>query len=143
MNNNYTRAYKDIFYILMSVEEKYKNNVPKELINFFKDNADNQYIPIIDLSKPLIEQKLSEETEALLCLINLNYWCTPEEKEQLLKKYEINEKEAEEELRKQYEIKFKKKLEIQDIKAITVIQKQNVFTKILKFVKEMITKKKQ
>ena len=143
MNNNYTRAYKDIFYILMSVEEKYKNNVPKELINFFKDNADNQYIPIIDLSKPLIEQKLSEETEALLCLINLNYWCTPEEKEQLLKKYEINEKEAEEELRKQYEIKFKKKLEIQDIKAIEVIQKQNFFTKILKFVNEIITKKKQ
>ena len=143
MVNNYTRAYKDIFYILMSVEEKYKNNVPKELINFFKDNADNQYIPIIDLSKPLIEQKLSEETEALLCLINLNYWCTPEEKEQLLKKYEINEKEAEEELRKQYEIKFKKKLEIQDIKAIEVIQKQNFFTKILKFVKEIITKKKQ
>lgn len=143
MNNNYTRAYKDIFYILMSVEEKYKNNVPKELINFFKDNADNQYIPIIDLSKPLIEQKLSEETEALLCLINLNYWCTPEEKEQLLKKYEINEKEAEEELKKQYEIKFKKKLEIQDIKAIEVIQKQNFFTKILKFVNEIITKKKQ
>lgn len=142
MVNNYTRAYKDIFYILMSVEEKYKNNVPKELINFFKDNADNQYIPAIDLSKPLIDQKISQETEALLCLINLNYWCTPKEKEQLLKKYEINEKEAEEQLRKQYEIKFKEKLQIQDIKAIAVIEKQNVFTKILKFLKEIITKKK-
>ena len=140
--NNYSRAYKDIFYILMSLEEKYKNKIPKELIRFFKENADNQYIPTIDFSKPLIEQKISEETEVLLCLINLNYWCTPEEKEKLLKKYEINEKEAEEQLQKQYEIKFKEKPQIQDIKAIAVIEKENIFTKILRFFKGIITKKK-
>ena len=92
--NNYSRAYKDIFYFLMSLEEKYKNKIPKELIKFFKENADNQYVPTIDLSKPLIDQKISKETEVLLCLINLNYWCTQEEKEELLKKYEINEKEV-------------------------------------------------
>ena len=61
--NNYSRAYKDIFYILMSLEEKYKNKIPKELIKFFKENADNQYVPTIDLSKPLIDQKISKETE--------------------------------------------------------------------------------
>ena len=140
--NNYSRAYKDIFYILMSVEEKYKNKIPKELIKFFKENADNQYVPAIDLSKPLIEQKISDETEVLLCLINLNYWCTAEEKEDLLKKYEINEKEAEEQLRKQYEIKFKEKPQIQDIKAIALVQQQNIFTKIVNFFKRIITKKK-
>jgi len=142
MVNNYSRAYKDIFYILMSIEEKYKNKVPKELIKFFKDNADNQYIPTIDFTKPLIEQKISQETEVLLCLINLNYWCTPEEKVELLKKYEINEKEAEEQLQKQYEIKFKERPQIQDIKAIAVIEKENIFIKILKFFKEIIAKKK-
>ena len=140
--NNYSRAYKDIIYILMSLEEKYKNKIPKELIKFFKDNADNQYIPTIDFSKPLISQKLSEETEGLLCLINLNYWCTPEEKEELLKKYEINEKEAEEQLQNQYEIKFKEKLQIQDIKAIAVIEKESIFAKLIKFLKGIITKKK-
>ena len=142
IGNNYSRAYKDIFYILMSVEEEYKNKIPKELIKFFKDNADNQYIPTIDFSKPLIDQKISKETEVLLCLINLNYWCTPEEKEELLKKYELNEKEAEEQLRSQYEIKFNKKTQIQDIKAIAIIEEENIFTKILKFFKAIITKKK-
>ena len=142
MVNDYSRAYKDIYYILMSVEEKYKNKIPSELINFFRDNADNQYIPTIDLSKPLIDQKISRETEVLLCLINLNYWCTLEEKDELLKKYEINEKEAEEQLRNTYEIKFNKSAKIEDVKAIAVIEKENMFTKILKFFKGIITKKK-
>ena len=141
--SKYSRAYKDIFYILMSVEKTYKNKIPKELIKFFKDNADSQYIPTIDFSKPLIDQKISEGTEVLLCLINLNYWCTPEEKEELLKKYEINENQAEEQLRKKYEIKFKGKPQIQDIKAIAIIEKENIFTKILKFYKAIITKKKK
>lgn len=142
MVNDYSRAYKDIYYILMSLEEKYKNKIPNELIKFFKDNADNQYISAIDLSKPLIEQKISEKTEILLCLINLNYWCTPEEKEQLLKKYEINEKEAEEQLRNQYEIKFKERPQIQEVKAIAIIEKENIFTKIVNFLKRIISKKK-
>ena len=142
MVNEYSRAYKDIFYILMTVEENYKNKVPSELIKFFKENADKQYIPTIDFSKSLIEQNISEKTEELICLINLNYWCTPEEKEELLKKYEINEKEVEEQLRNQYEIKYKEKPKIEDIKAIAIIEKENIFTRILKFLKGIITKKK-
>ena len=72
MVNEYSRAYKDIFYILMTVEENYKNMVPSELIKFFKENADKQYISTIDFSKSLIEQNISEKTEELICLINLN-----------------------------------------------------------------------
>lgn len=142
MTNNYSRAYSDICYILNALEEKYIQQIPDELIKFFRDNADSQHISRIDLSKPLIEQEISRETEQLLCLLNLNYWCTPEEKEELLKKYEMNEKEADEQLQNKYEIKFNKNAKIEDVKAMTVLEKESIFAKIVKFLKRIITKKK-
>lgn len=91
MVNIYSKSYSDICYILSALEEEYTKRIPSELIKFFKDNADPQYLSKIDLSKPLTEQDISDETEQLICLLNLNYWCTSEEKEKLLKKYETNE----------------------------------------------------
>lgn len=141
--SNYNQAYSDISYILSSLEEKYVKKIPEELITFFSDNADPYYIPKIDITKPLTNQKMSQETELLICLLNISYWCTPQEKEELLKKYEINEKEIEEQLRNRYEIKFKEKPQLEDVKMMVVLEKENIFSKIIKFVKAIINKKKQ
>ena len=84
----YSKAYADIYYILSVLEEEYTKNIPEELIEFFRENADLQHLSRIDLSKPLTEQNISEETERLICLLNLNYWCTSEEKEELLNQYQ-------------------------------------------------------
>jgi len=142
MMNIYSRAYTDIYHILSALEDKYIKKIPSELIDFFRDNADLEYISKIDVTKPLIEQEISQETEQLICLLNLSYWCTPQEKEELLKKYEINEKEAQEQLQNKYEIKFNKNAKIEDVKAITVIEKESIFSKIIRFIKGIITKKK-
>ena len=142
MMKTYSKAYADVYYILSALEEKYTNKIPTDLIEFFKDNAEPHYLSTIDLTKPLTEQEISEETEQLICLLNLNYWCTPEEKEELLKKYELNEKDVEEQLRNTYEIKFNKNAKIEDVKALTVIEKESIFAKIKKFIKRIILNKK-
>lgn len=142
MINDYSRAYKDIYYIIMAIEEEYRKKIPSDLIEFFKENADMQYISNINFSKPLVEQKISQKTEELLCLINLNYWCMPEEKDKLLKKYAINEKEVEEQLRNKYQIEFKKNPKIEEIKALATIEKENVLTRIIRFIKRIIRNKK-
>ena len=142
MMNIYAKSYADVYYILNALEEKYTNKIPNDLIEFFRDNAEPHYLSRIDLTKPLTEQEISEETEQLICLLNLNYWSTPEEKEELLKKYELNEKEAEEQLRNTYEIKFNKNAKIEDVKALAVIEKESIFTKIKNFIKRIILNKK-
>lgn len=136
MNDEYSKAYADICYILSILEEKYTDVIPEELKNFFRENADIQYLPSIDITKPLTEQKINEKTEQLICLLNLNYWCTPTEKEQLLKKYEANEREIQEMLRNKYEIKFKKPPKIEDVKAIMVIEKESFFKRAIKYIKK-------
>lgn len=142
MINIYSRAYADISYILKAIEEKYTQQIPYELIEFFRKNADPEYRSKIDLSKPLTEQEISKETEQLICLLNLNYWCTQSEKQELLKRYELNEQEIEEQLRNQYEIKFNKNTQLEDVKAIAVIKKESILSKIIKFIKEIMIKKK-
>ena len=102
MNDDYSKAYADICYILSILEDKYSDAIPKELKNFFIENADIQYLSNIDITKPLTEQNINEKTEQLICLLNLNYWCTPTEKKQLLEKYEANEHEIQEMLRNKY-----------------------------------------
>lgn len=135
--NTYKKAYADIYYILNALEEEYRNKVHDKLIEFFRENADQYYVPKIDITKKLIDQNISEETEQLICLLNLNYWCTPKEKDELLKRYEINEQI----LQEQYRIKFKENNKIEDIKDVIIIEKESIFAKIIKFLKSIIAKK--
>lgn len=137
MSNAYKKAYADIYYILRSLEEKYRKKVPEGVVKFFRENAEPHYLSRIDLTKPLTEQEISEETEQLICLLNLEYWCTPEEKQELLKKYEINEQILQEQLKNKYEIKFNKNAKIEDVKALIVIEEDSIFKKIRKFIKSI------
>lgn len=142
MNNTHSRAYTDIMYILGAIDEKYVQQLPTELVKFFIANADHEYISKIDLSKPLTEQEISKETEQIICLLNLNYWCTTKEKQELLKKYKLNEQEVDKQLHDKYEIKYNKNLKVEDVKAIAVLKQESIFSKIIKFIKEIIIKKK-
>jgi len=140
--NIYSKAYADIYYILGCLDDEYKKKIPKKLIDFFRDNAEPYYLSDIDITKPLIEQNISQETEQLICLLNLNYWCDQNEKQELLKKYELNEQEIEAQLQNKYDIKFNKIFQIEDVKAIAIIEKENIFSKILKLLKRIMSKKK-
>lgn len=139
-----SQAYSDIAWILNGLEEKYLNKLPGKLIEFFEDNKDPFYISSIDIMRPLAEQELSQETEAILCLLNLNYWCTPEEKEKLMAQYEMNEKEYQEELRKKYKIDnlfdtVNKNIEPEPIEqtSMVVVKEKNIFMKIIDKIKNI------
>lgn len=87
-------AYAEIDEILNLLEDEYKEKIPENVRSFFKEERNNDYIPQIDTSKPLIEQNLKRETLVLLAILNLNYWCENErEKQEFLNQLAENEKE--------------------------------------------------
>ena len=103
MTNEQMKSYTEILTIINNMELKYKEKVPKKLIDFFERNKLKEYVFNIDFTKPLKEQKFSEKTLPLLAMINLNYWCkNEEEKKELIKHYSENEKKYQEELREKY-----------------------------------------
>ena len=129
-------AYSEINEIINMLEDEDKNKVPENIRNFFKEEKNNDYIPQIDPSKPLIEQNLKRETIILLTILNLNYWCENEdEKQKWWNELEKNQKESEE-LKEKYKLEnlFKKKNDIGTLKEelqIVKYKKQNIIQKVL------------
>ena len=84
MENELAQAYSEVYEIL-----KYK-----DVLNIFKTKRDKNYKVNINPNLPLEDQKLHRKTLILLSVLNLDYWCDPDEREEILNIYWKNEKES-------------------------------------------------
>lgn len=85
-------ACAEINCILNQLDKESLKKIPYELVSYFSNNRDKNYISNIDLNIPLANQKLRLETINILCAINYMYLCDDKEKEELDRIYEENEK---------------------------------------------------
>lgn len=96
-------AYAELLEILSLMEEKYTKKIPKKLMSVFETNALSTYEKHIDVNKPLIEQKITRKTSALIAVLTVQYWCeTQEQKQELLNIFEQNQIKHDEEIRRKY-----------------------------------------
>ena len=106
------RAYSEIDEFLGLLSEEQRNEIPKKLRDFFKEEKDQEYFKNIDKDIPIKDQNLKEETLAIIALLNLQYWCKDEEEKKRLQEiYAQNEKEYQDMLYEKYNPNdiFKKK----------------------------------
>ena len=106
------QAYSEIDEFLGLLSEEQRNEIPKKLRDFFKEEKDQEYFKNIDKDIPIKDQNLKEETLAIIALLNLQYWCKDEEKRKRLQEiYAQNEKEYQDMLYEKYNPNdiFKKK----------------------------------
>lgn len=96
------QAYSEIDEFLGLLSEKQRNEIPKKLRQFFKEEKDQEYFKNIDKDIPIKDQNLKEETLAIIALLNLQYWCKDEEKKRLRAIYTQNEKEYQDMLYEKY-----------------------------------------
>lgn len=81
---NTRQAYSEIdeFLGLLSIEQR--NEIPQKLRELFAQEKDKNYKKEINLTIPIKEQNLKEETLGIIALLNLEYWCKDEyEKQQM------------------------------------------------------------
>lgn len=103
MDKRYSDVYTEAYEIINHMEQKEINKIPKNVIDFIRENKNDNYEFKIDEDKNLEEQNLKRDTLVLMALISLNYWCeNDEEKEELLRKYSENDKKRERELREKF-----------------------------------------
>lgn len=106
------QAYSEIDEFLGLLSEEQRNEIPKKLRDFFKEEKDQEYFKNIDKDIPIKDQNLKEETLAIIALLNLQYWCKDEEEKKRLQEiYAQNEKEYQDMLYEKYNPNdiFKKK----------------------------------
>ena len=133
------QAYSEIDEFLGLLSEEQRNEIPKKLRDFFKEEKDQEYFKNIDKDIPIKDQNLKEETLAIIALLNLQYWCEDEnEKKRLKEVYAKNEKRYQEYLQVQFnpnEI-FKKKEPTQESLSI-VEYKESIIKKLVNKIKNI------
>lgn len=76
-------AYKEIYEILKIFPSELVNKVPKDIIDFFYENMDNNYE--YNISKETFDgQTMLEETAAILTILFRDYWSNQKQKEKLI-----------------------------------------------------------
>ena len=143
---NTRQAYSEIdeFLGLLSIEQR--NEIPQKLRELFAQEKDSNYKKGINLTIPIKEQNLKEETLAIIALLNLEYWCKDDtEKERLKKVYAQNEKEYQIMLQEKFnpDNMFKKKETIleneeQQMQCVQMIKyKESFFKRIINRILEI------
>ena len=147
--DNSSLAYSEVCTILNMLEDEYKERGPKNVMDFFEEERDKEYNPIIDVNIPLEKQNLKRKTLVLLAILNLNYWCdSEEEKQEILDSFAKNEelkRIKEKELTENYNINnlFKKIENNENKTEVSLIEykKQNFIQKIILKIKSLFRRK--
>ena len=138
ITNEEAIACTETLQILNLIEKEYYDRIPKDLIDLLQANA-IKYYQYFDEKGNL---KISNLTEQILCYLNLQYWCTEEEKERLIKKYEENDQKLKEkyDIDKILEKRTNEKIDISEDKKDTTdltVVKENFLTKLFEKIKNL------
>ena len=105
MTNEYRKTLCDIDLILEQLSEEERNKVPAKLRKLIHDNKLENYTSNIRVDIPLEDQKLSDNTNAFLAMLYINYWTEDEnEKLELQKIFNENEDKYQKELSEKYNV---------------------------------------
>ena len=96
----YSIAYTEVLEILKHMPKKDYNKLPKEKINFYASNCEKEYSYKLNPNVNLKNQKMTEITKAILANLYRDYWATPKEKRNIIKK-EMSDLEKIEELKRE------------------------------------------
>lgn len=124
------------------------NKIPKKFLTFMKKIASTTYQFKYDTSKPLEEQNIKPKTKGLIALIYKDYLCDEQEKQEYLNTVSRVMEEIEQEKRELYNPNNIFKNRIQEIveesqvhNLPVTIKEENIFTKIVSFMKRLFGKK--
>ena len=145
ITKEYRVAYTEVIEILKYVPDEDVNKIPKEKLEFYKSNMDNEYNYKLDMTKEFEEQEMSDITKAILANIFRDYWASPYQKERIEAKEKYDLEKLEEEKREKYNSDnlFKNKKEETVIKNTNLpveIKKETFFKKLISFIKKLFNK---
>ncbi len=148
MEDNYSKAYKEVVEILKYLPEENVNKIPKELIDTLNSQMDINYNFKVDLEKSFENQKILDETKAIFAIIFRDYWATSQQKERIKAKENYDRQIEEEEKRNKYNqydmfknklSSYENRISMQATNNLPIKRKKdNFFNKILTFLKKLL-----
>lgn len=102
MEDNYSKAYKEIVEILKYVPEESVNKIPKDMRDMFEAEQLKTYNFHVNIEKSFEKQELLEETKAILANIFRDYWATDYQRARIIEKENKDREEWEKQKREKY-----------------------------------------
>ena len=84
---NYAKAYKEVFEILKYVNKEDLEKIPNTFMQMLQKKMDKNYDFALKLDKEFEEQEILRETKAIIAYIYVNYWCDEKEKNIIKNKF--------------------------------------------------------
>lgn len=145
-NVEYANAYSEVLEILRYVSIDDFNKIPKEQIDFLKNNSNTDYDFFYNPYKTLDEQNVSKRAKAIIAIIFKDYWATDIQREKIIAKQNYDRMQLEKEKQARYssnEIFKNKKIENigNSTETYTMIKyKETFIDKIIKKIKKIFKK---
>ena len=98
----YANAYTEVIEILKYIKQEDYNKIPKEKIELFKINANNEYSFKYIPTKTLDEQSVSNIAKGIIAMLFRDYWATEAQREKIIAKQSYDRQKIEEEKRVKY-----------------------------------------
>lgn len=142
----YANAYSEVLELLNYVSKSDYEKVPKNMIDFFYSNHNEDYVFKYDMKQTLEEQKVSELARTIIAILFRDYWATEVQKEKIIsyqKSQRIKDEEEKSQKYKYEDLFISEKKTDQDAtnnEANLIIYKENIFQKIIHKIRKFFKK---
>ena len=144
----YANAYSEVLEILKYIPVEDYNKIPKNKIELFKTNANNDYSFNYNPYKTLEEQEVSKIAKGIIAILFRDYWATEIQREKIISKQKYDRIKIEEDKRAKYNTDIfqdrnnhkQEQNIVEDISTNEVAMveyKEPVFRKIINKIKEI------
>ena len=98
----YANAYSEVLEILKYIPVEDYNKIPKNKMELFKTNANNDYSFKYNPNKTLDEQNVSKTAKAIIAILFRDYWATEIQRKKIIEKQNYDRMKLEEEKKARY-----------------------------------------
>lgn len=140
MNSTYSCSYVEVLEILKHISKEEYEKIPKEKIEFYKKNADKNYIYIYDSIAP----KTLRKTDAILINLYKDYIAKEDEKKKINKILKLNDIKDEQNKQKKFNSAsiFNNrniKSENINVNSLAIVEyKETAFKRIINTIKKLL-----
>lgn len=137
---NISNAYTEVLVILQNLKGGYYS-IPREIIEKMKRECNLNHEFKLQNNIPIQEQKLLDETKAILAIFYRDYWANTEQKKLIEMKEENDIKLSDKQKREKYnpEALFKNtETKFNEENKLVISTHQNIFKKFINYLKRVI-----
>lgn len=148
VNIEYANAYSEVLEVLNHMSKEDYNKIPKDMLEMFQTNCNNEYQFRYDLNKEFEEQGISKRAKLIVAILFRDYWATPYQKEKIIAKQNYERQKLEQQKFEKYnpERLFENKRqpiieEVKNISSMIEVKKEKWYQKIFKVIKNLFKRK--